>query len=118
MATTYVGDGDRVTLTADNDYTAGDLYRLTAGAVGSVGVVVDTVASGATAVVALSGVWTVAKAAAGTMDFAVGEKVYMTSSGKARPTATGNTPVGIAFAAATTGATTMQVKLVQSGGLL
>ena len=118
MATTYVGDGERLSLTANNDYTGGDIYTLLAGSTGSAGVVVETVASGATAVVAMTGVWTVAKAAAATMDFAVGERVFVTSSGKARPTATGNTPLGYAVEAATTGATTAKVRLVQGGGLL
>ncbi len=116
MATTYVGDGERLSITANNNYTAGDIYTLTSGATGSAGVVVDTVTSGNTAVIALTGVWTLSKAAAATMDFAVGERAFVTSSGKVRPTATANTPIGYAWEAATTGATTAKIRLVQGGG--
>ena len=118
MATTYVGDGDRKTVTVGANYTGGDIYVMTAGAKGSAGVIVDTVLNGGQGVVALSGVWAVRKKAGANLDFAIGEKVYTTATGDATMTATGNTPLGIAWAAAVTGATTCQVKLVQAGGLL
>ena len=118
MATNLIADGDRIPFTAAGNITAGKIVVMTAGQKGCAGVAMETVTTGSVVAVAVRGVFEVTKAAGATLDFAVGEKVYTTSTGAATPTATGNTGLGIAYAAAVTGATTAQVLLTPGGGLL
>lgn len=117
MPTTLVAEGDRIPFTAAGNITAGQIVVMLAGTTGSAGVAMDTVTTGAVVPVAVTGVFTVTKAAGATLDFAVGERVFTTSTGAATPTATSNTGLGFAYAAAVTGATTVQVRLVQGGSL-
>lgn len=117
MATTYVADGDRIPYTCAAAVTAGQIVVLTAGTTGSAGVAVESGVTGDVIPVAVAGVWTVTKKAGATLDFAVGERAFTTATGAVTPTATGNTGIGYAYAAAVTGATTAQIRLVQAGSL-
>ena len=115
MPTTLVQDGDRWPITASGNVTAGNIVVIFSGIKGLAGVAMDTVTTGTVVPVATKGVFTVTKKAGATLDFAVGEPAYTTATGAATPTATGNTPLGRAFAAAVTGATTVQVQLISAG---
>jgi len=108
-----IQDGCVIGVTATAGCTAGNIWMGTD--IG--GVFVDTYAAASTNTnvpVAVEGVFTVAKIAHGDA-WAVGEKIYARATGgvnKAIAAASGTVvPLGIATAAATTGATTGTVKL-------
>ena len=109
MTTTYVQKGDVIEYTATGNITKGAIVVLTDFA----GVALNTVVTGGICEVALEGVFTVTKKAGATLDFAVGEKVQtLTTGGVEKAVATGGSePLGMAVAAAVTGATTVTVKL-------
>jgi predicted RecA/RadA family phage recombinase len=77
------------------------------------GVYLGSGTSGQTVPVGLEGVFEVPKKAGATLDFAVGEYVQtLTTGGVEKAVATGGSkPLGIAVAAAATGATTVRVKV-------
>lgn len=95
--------------------TVNDLFGQTGADFG--GVYLATAASGAAVSVAFEGVFTVAKKTGTGQDFALGEKVYRlaTGTGKAAPVTGAGTkiPLGMAAAAAVTGATEVTVRLCQ-----
>ena len=106
-----VTDGHKIDITTTGAKTNGQLTKI-----GSmVGVALTSGASGARVSHALRGVFSVAKKAAAGTSFAQGAKVYSMVTGtvvKATGAlATGELLIGTAWAAATTGATTCQVKL-------
>lgn len=110
MATNYLQEGDVINYTAGGAITSGAIVPLAECA----GVALaSATGSGAVIPVALEGVFTVAKKAGATLDFAVGEKVQtLTTGGVEKAVATGGSePLGIAVAAAVTGATTVDVRL-------
>lgn len=112
MATNYLGVGDVIEVTAGaGGVTKDTIYKGT----NRGGVHLATAASGVSTPVALEGIFTVTKKAAATLDFAVGEKVYILTTGgvnKAVPVTGGSTiSLGFAVEAAATGATTVKVKL-------
>lgn len=106
-----ITDGRKIDVTTTGIKTNGQLTKI-----GSmVGVALTSGASGARVAHALAGVFTVAKKAAAGTSFAQGAKVFtMVTGGVVKATgalATGELLIGTAWAAATTGATTCQVKL-------
>ena len=112
MPTNLLNDGMTMTVAAPTGgYTQGAIYKGTDRG----GVILETVTGGASVAVALEGAFQVTKKAGANLDFAVGEKVCILTTGgvnKAVPYATGNPiPLGHAIAAAVTGATTVNVKL-------
>ena len=106
--TTLYSDGDVIHVTAPTGgYTAGALVALT----DMVGIVHETAAAGVTAVLQVRGVHTLTKPAAADAGFTAGDTVYVTATGALSNAATGKTYVGKAWAAAVTGATSMQVHI-------
>lgn len=92
-----------------SDVTAGKLVVLRSGTSGECGVTLAAIANGATGLVAVSGVHTLAKATGAISAHAV---VYRKlSDGNVNTTSTSNTLAGTAVAAATTSATTVDVLL-------
>lgn len=104
-----ISEGLTVPLTLGGTVAAGAIVALNDVA----GVLVLGGVSGDVRPVALEGVFEVAKKAGATLDFAVGEKVQSLSTGGVlKAVATGGAlPLGIAYEAAVTGATTVKVKL-------
>lgn len=105
-------EGNAIGVTTTGAKTNGQLTKI-----GSmVGVALTSGASGALVNHAVEGVFTVAKKAAASTDVAKGDKVYtMVTGGVVKGTgaaATGELRVGTAWAAAATGDTTIQVKLM------
>lgn len=109
MSTNLSQYGDVIDYTTSGDITKGAIVPLNECA----GVALDSGTTGAVIPVALEGVFSVTKKAGATLDFAVGEKVQtLTTGGVEKAVATGGSePLGIAVAAAVTGATTVLVKL-------
>ena len=109
MATNYEQVGDVIDYTAPGAITKGAIVPFSQCA----GVALDSGVTGAVIPVAMEGVFDVAKKAAATLDFAVGEYAYsLTTGGAEVAVATGGTEaIGIAVEAAVTGATTVKVKL-------
>ena len=109
MATNMTGDGDVISVVATGAFTKNLVYPLSDCA----GVLLNTGVTGDYMQIALSGVYTVVKKAGATLDFAVGEYVQtLTTGGVEKAVATGGSEsLGIAMAAAVTGATTVSVKL-------
>ncbi len=108
----YVQPGNTHDMTPNSGgATAGAIWKGTN--VG--GVYKETGPSGTKIAVAFEGVFDVVKKAAATLDFAEGEAVNILTTGgvnKAVPTTTGGLPrLGYAMVAATTGATTVRVRL-------
>lgn len=104
-----ISEGNLLNVTLSGTVAMGAIYHLNEVA----GVLVTGGVSGDVRPVALEGVFTVAKKAGANLDFAIGEKVQsLTTGGVNKAVATGGTlPLGIAWAAAATGDTTVQVKL-------
>lgn len=115
MATNYVQDGSTVQVTTPTGgYTSGDFVALPAAGTGSkfVGVASATYAAGATAVLMTEGVFSVSTKKAGAGEaWAVGDDIYLTSTGDFTETATSNGYAGVAWEAAVTGATTGQIRI-------
>lgn len=109
MTSVYVQKGDVLTIPAATGGVVKDtIYRGEEAA----GVYLESATGGDLVPVAMEGVLTVTKAAGGGLDFAVLEKVYATTGATATPaTGANNLPLGLAFEAAATGATTVAVKL-------
>lgn len=109
MTNKYIGEGNTVAVTAAADFTQGDIVPLSECA----GVALNTGVTGETISVALEGVFTVTKKAGATLDFAQGEKVQtLTTGGVEKAVATGGSEaLGVAWAAAATGDTEVQVKV-------
>lgn len=108
MASTLIQNGETISgTTPTGGYTNGQLIELT----DIVGVVNDAYAAGATFVAIVDGVWRITKVAAADGAFTQGDSVYLTSTGAINNTAAGDQFVGIAWAAATTTATTVDVRI-------
>jgi len=88
-------------------YTSGELIEL----VDMVAVVEDTLAAGAVGAAHTTGVFTLTKAAGATTGFTQGDSVYLSGAGAINNTATGDQYVGKAWAAAVTGATSVDVAI-------
>jgi predicted RecA/RadA family phage recombinase len=112
MASNYLGVGDVIQITATGAFTQNTIYVGT----DRCGVYLETGVTGDLAPIALEGIFTLTKAAAGGSAFTVLDKAYSTSTGLVSNAATGNVHLGHAVAAAVTGATAVQIKL--SGGAL
>lgn len=105
--------GDRANFSGDvwftaptGGYTRGLMYIVT----DAYAVARDTVAATVSCPMALYGAVTVTKNTGTGKSFAIGDKVYVdASTKKATPNATSNTLVGVAIAAASTSATTVDV---------
>ncbi len=115
MATNYIADGQTVNVTAPTGgYTKGAFVPLpAAGASGKmVGVAVETYAASATAVLMTEGVFSVTTKKTGVGEaWAVGDDIYLTSTGDFTETATSNCFAGVAWEASATGATTGKVRI-------
>jgi predicted RecA/RadA family phage recombinase len=105
-----IQEGKIKEVTLTGNATAGQICPLQECA----GVYLNSGVSGDVVPVALEGVFEVPKKAGATLDFAVGEKVQtLTTGGVEKAVATGGSePLGIAWEAAATGATTVKVKLL------
>jgi predicted RecA/RadA family phage recombinase len=106
MATNYIQPGDTLELAAPYDRTTGQ-----GALVGSIfGVALGTVASGASGRFATRGVWTLPKTSA--QAWTVGAKIYWDDTNKrCDTTASGNTLIGVAVAAAANPSSTGTVRL-------
>ena len=109
MATNKVSDGLTVNHTAaTGGVTSGNIVLGTDRA----GVALASVTGGATVPLAITGIWTVTKAAATGEAMTFMDKVFAKATGSAvKASATGTVPLGHAAAAAATGATTVNVIL-------
>lgn len=114
MTDKYIQDGKTITITAaTGGATQGNIYKGTHRG----GVYLGTVGGGESVGLALEGVFSLTKKAGATLDFALGEKVAILTTGgveKAHPYSTGagaTVALGHAIEAAATGATTVKVKL-------
>ena len=109
MATNFVREGDVFEveapsggLTAGNVYVAGQAF----------GVVLASAASGATTQCKVGGVWDVTKLNAASMSMAVGANVHWdATNAQATTSATTNTKIGVAVAAAGNTDATVRVRL-------
>lgn len=101
-----VQEGRYIDYVPSGDVAVGDVVPLT----NVCGVAMTDIATGATGVLALEGIWTV-PGVSGTV-FAVGDVLYWDASAKnATKTATDNTPLGIAMTAKLSAGTTCKVRL-------
>jgi len=109
MTDKYTQKGDVITITAATGGVANNgIHRMDEIA----GVAVEAATGGALVGIAVEGVFTVTKAAAGGTAISVGEKVYATTGSTATPaTGANNLPLGVGVAAAATGDTTCSIKL-------
>ena len=110
MATTQVSEGKviPVTLATGTTSVAGAIWEGT----NMAGVYLTSGSAGETVQVALEGVYTVTKTASAGDAFTIGDYVYSVTTGGANEAqATGGIPLGLAWQAAATGATTAVVKL-------
>lgn len=106
---TLVQNGSTIRVTAPTGgYTAGTMVSL----VNMVGVVSETVAASATAVLVTEGVYTVTAKKAGAGEaWAIGDDVYLTATGDLTETATSNVFAGTVWETAATGATTGKIRI-------
>lgn len=106
MATNFVQVGDDVTVAAPAAVSSGDVVK-----VGSIlGVAKHDAESGADVVLATRGVWTVGKVTGA--GWSVGDKLYFVAASSLLSTsASGNTLIGVALAAAASGDATGVVRL-------
>jgi len=103
----YIQPGDAIDVTVAAAFTAGDGVQI---GTALFGVAVDTVASGALAPIWTEGVFDLSKTTG--QEYAAGARIYWNSTTKKTTTSTGgNLQVGVAIADATSGATTVRVKL-------
>jgi len=106
MATNFIQRGDNLTIPAPATVTSG--APVIAGEI--VGIALGDAASGASVDVATSGVFEISKVAAD--DMALGDVIYWDDSAElATIAATDNTKLGVAVAAAGTGAGAVNVRL-------
>ena len=102
---TYIQDGDRIDYTPAATVTAGDVVVIG----GLVGVALATIDAGSTGAVALRGIYSLPKA---TGAINAGADVYWDATAKkCTTTASGNTLMGRATAAAAANDTTVKVRL-------
>ena len=108
MAKNFIQEGEVLTIPAPYALTSGDV--VIAGDI--IGVALSDAASGASVDVHVDeGVWGIAKVAADA--FALGDPVYYDSTAKlGTATATGNTKIGTAIAAAAAGSATVNTRIV------
>lgn len=107
MAKNYVEEGDEIGITASAAYNSGDV-NVSDGVLP--GVMLTDAANGGQGTLKINGVFELTKL--GTDAFAVGDDVYWdATNGCCTVTATSNTLIGKAFAAAGAGATTVKVLL-------
>ena len=107
----FVGTFGDAHLTIADGCTSGALV-----AVGSlVGVAHEAAASGASIKVELAGIYSLTKETS--VNFTQGGKAYRTSTGTVTTASTGNTLCGVAVAAATTAATSVNVMLIPGIGV-
>ncbi|WP_370303543.1 DUF2190 family protein [Pseudooceanicola sp.] len=104
----YIAPGDQFPFTASGaDYASGD------GALSGTlfGICTGAIADGETGTIKTTGVFELPKV--GSQAWTVGAKIYWTSGGNATTTASGNTYIGVAYAAVGSGAgeTLGQVRL-------
>ena len=108
MASTLIQNGETISgTTPTGGYTNGQLLELT----DMVGIVNDAYAAGSTFVAITEGVWRITKVPAAANVFTQGDSVYVTTGGLITNVSTSNQLVGKAWAAATTTATTVDVKI-------
>lgn len=105
----YISAGNTIRFTAGAAYSAGDAVQVG----GFNGVVQDDVANGATGILAVIGVFKVAKLAGAAID--QGDALYLNSSKEVTKTPGSLKFYGIAAEAALSAATTMNVLLVNVG---
>lgn len=116
MATNKVSDGNRVTVVAPSGgYTKGKVVVVTS----LVGVALETAASGSNCELDVSGgVWDITKLSGASTSFAVGANVFWdATNAQATVSATSNTLVAVAVAAAANADTTVRA-LIKPGGNL
>jgi len=110
MATNQINEGKVLTVTAAGAVTAGSIWTGT----NCAGVYLGGGVTGDNVPVALEGVFNVAKTASATDIFTLGDEVYAVATGGTNEAQiTGGVPLGIAWAPAVSGATTVRVKLVK-----
>lgn len=111
--------GRKISVTAPTGGLAsGALFAIVAGIQGWVGEVIATIAAGVEGAVEVGHQATIPKNTGTGMSFAKGDLWYLdASTGKATPTATGNTLGGKVLAVASTSATTVEVMFFPVGGL-
>lgn len=108
MAGNLLQNGETISgTTPTGGYTKDQLVEL----VDMVCIINDAYAAGTTFVGITEGVWNITKVAAADGAFTQGDSVYLTTSGVINNTATGDQYVGKAWAAATTTATTVEVRI-------
>lgn len=109
MASNYVQDGDRILVTAPS----GGVVRGKVVVISNLyGVALDNAVSGANVVLKTNGVFDVTKISGASTSFAVGANVHWdTTNAQATVSATSNTKVGVAVAAAANADTTVRVLL-------
>ena len=106
MATNKISDGNTATFTATGDHSSGDAVMYGA----TFGVVQEDATTGNPVTLALCGVFTLPKATG--QAWTEGQKLYWSSgSSEVTSTASGNTAIGAAMAAAATGDVTGAVRL-------
>ena len=118
MATNFIQDGSTVLYTTTGNVTSGGFIPLpAAGATQKfVGVATVTATTGAVIALMTEGVFSVSTKKAGVGEaWLVGDDVYLTSTGDFTETATANGYAGIAWEAATTGATTGKIRINWGG---
>lgn len=113
MATTFKANGHTRSITVPTGgATGGDCYVTRSGASGEVGVWLDDYSAADTGVLMMSGVHTLTKATGTGTSITNGATVYWDDSGNVvTTTATGNTLLGTAVAAASTSAASVDVLL-------
>jgi len=114
MATNFVQDGSTVNYTAAAAVTSGQFIALPAAGTGSKLVGVATVSGVTGDVIPLmtEGVFSVTTKKAGVGEaWAIGDDVYLTSTGDFTETATSNGYAGVAWEVSATGATTGKVRI-------
>lgn len=117
MAQNYIESGEIKDFVASGTITSGQVVEIG----DMVGVALGNATSGETVAVSLEGVFTVPKVTGAGKSFTLGQKVYSKGDGNVTPDANdGGSPAtayklaGYAWTAATTSATTVQVKLFLS----
>lgn len=113
MSNQILGTGDFFTVTAP---TGGHTVDVAVGYTNFVGWPLSSVTGGALVSMQLTGRVSVTTKKAGvTEDWAIGDKIYLTSTGDYTEGVTGNTLAGLAAAASATGATTGEIFLNMRG---
>ena len=108
MASTLLQNGETISgTTPTGGYTNGQLIELT----DMVAIVNDAYAAGVTFVAITEGVWSITKTPGAANAFTQGDSVYLTGAGAITNVSTSNQLVGKAWAAATTTASSVEVKI-------